>query len=339
MRRYVLGLDGGASKTHAVVVNEMGQVLGFGQAGASNHQVYGLQPALREVQRAVKSALDGAGLLPSDIELGCFCLAGADLPEDYIMLQEAVQALNVARSNVIKNDTIAALRSGTTRSWGVVVICGTGFNAAGRSPDGQEIVLPGLGPISGDWGGGGTLSEEMIRAIMRAWDGRGKPTLLTDLVLRALAVDSVEKLLAMLYHEEVDSQHLLDLVPFLFEAAEAGDQVAQELIIRMGTEVAITANALIRRLSLTEEDVEVVLGGSVFKGRGDLMLNTITRLVHEESPKARIVRPHHEPVVGAVLLALEAAGAVIDEALYQSLEDTWQSVNRSKAVNLAEEHP
>ena len=339
MRRYVLGLDGGGSKTHALVVNEMGHVLGFGQAGTSNHQVYGLQPAMMEVQRAVKSALEGAGLSPSEIELGCFCLAGADLPEDYIMLQEAVHALNLARSVVIKNDTLAALRSGTTRSWGVVVICGTGFNAAGRSPGGEEIVFPGLGPISGDWGGGGTLSREMIRAVMRAWDGRGKPTLLTALVLKALGIDSVEKLLALLYHKQIDPQHLLDLVPLLFEAGESGDQVAQDLIVRMGTEVAVAANALIRRLSLKEEDVEVVLGGSVFKGRGDLMLNTITRLVHEEAPKARIMRPHHEPVVGAVLLALEAAGAVIDGALYQSLEGNWQSVNRCKAVNLPEEHP
>lgn len=333
MRRYVLGLDGGASKTHALVVNEIGEVLGFGQAGASNHQVHGLEPAMGEVQRAVKSALDGAGILPSDIELGCFCLAGADLPEDYIMLQRAVQSLNLARSVLIKNDTLAALRSGTTRSWGVVVICGTGFNAAGRSPGGEEIVFPGLGPISGDWGGGGTLSEEMIRAVMRAWDGRGKPTLLTALVLRALEVDSVEKLLALLYHEQIDPQDLLDLVPLLFEAGESGDQVAQELIVRMGTEVAVAANALIRRLSLAEEDVEVVLGGSVFKGKGDLMLNTVTRLVHDEAPKARIVRPQHEPVVGAVLLALEAAGAEIDDALYQLLKETWHSVNRSKAVN------
>jgi len=95
----------------------------------------------------------------------------------------------------------------------------------------------------------------------------------------------------------------------------------------------MAANALIRRLSLTKEDVEVVLGGSVFKGKGDLMLNTITRLVYEEAPKARIVRPQHEPVVGAVLLALEAAGAVVDEALYHLLKETWPSVSRGKVVN------
>jgi hypothetical protein len=59
----------------------------------------------------------------------------------------------------------------------------TAVNAAGRAPDGREIGLPGLGAISGDWGGGSALGLEMVRAIMRAWDGRGKPTLLTRGVL------------------------------------------------------------------------------------------------------------------------------------------------------------
>lgn len=328
--RYVLGVDGGATKTHAIVADEMGHILGFGRSGNSNHQAHGIQPAMDEVKRAVLYALNDAGLSPSMIELGYFCLAGADLPEDYEMLQDAIEALKLGRCAVVKNDTMAALRSGTTRSWGVVVICGTGFNAAGRSPYGQEIVLPGLGPISGDWGGGDTLSQEMIRIVMRAWDGRGKPTMLTNMVLGALGMDTVEELLSKLYHEQVDTRDLLDLVPLLFEAADQNDEEARCLVVRMGTEVAVTANAIIRRLSLVHEDVEVVLGGSVFKGKGDLMLNTITRLVHEEAPKALIVMPRHEPVVGAVLLALEQIGVTIDEAHNQLLGHTFQSVNKSR---------
>lgn len=328
--RYFLGIDGGASKTHALVVDEKGQALGFGRGGPSNHQIGGLQPAMNEVKRAAMSALDTAGLSPSAIAVGYFCLAGADLPEDYALLQESVEAMNLGQHIVVKNDTMAALRSGTTRSWGVVVICGTGFNAAGRSPDGREIALPGLGPFSGDWGGGYSLSQEMIRLVMRAWDGRGRETLLTEMILEALSVDSVENLLTMLYHERIDSRDLLDLVPLLFEAAEAGDEVAQNLVVRMGTEVAVTANAIIRRLSMTEDDVEVVLGGSVFKGRGNLMLNTIARLVNQEAPKAHIVTPHYEPVVGAVLLALEAAGVTVGEEHYELLEHSLNSVKSNR---------
>jgi len=171
--RCVLGVDAGATKAHAAIADEAGQVLGFGQGGPSNHQTVGLEPAMAEIARAARAAMDQAGLPAEAIETGVFCLAGADLPEDFAMLQPAVEALGLCRSVTIQNDTLAALRAGSSRPWAVVVICGTGFNAAGRAPDGRQIILPGLGPISGDWGGGADLALEIIRLVMRAWDGRG----------------------------------------------------------------------------------------------------------------------------------------------------------------------
>jgi N-acetylglucosamine kinase-like BadF-type ATPase len=306
--KYLLGVDGGSSKTHALLAESSGRVLGFGNSGSANHQSYGLQSAMSQLELAVNLAYEGAGISPGQVALGYFCLAGADLSEDFAMLQEAVEALHLAGKVIIKNDTLAALRAGLSRSWGVVVICGTGFNAAGRSPDGCEIVLPGLGLISGDWGGGGELSQEVIRAVMRAWDGRGQPTLLTNLVLATLELPSEQALLSKLYHDEIDHGQLLDLVKLLFEAAAAGDEVARELIIQMGTEVGITANALLKRLALEHTDAEVVLGGSVFKGQGDLLIDTASQLIHQVAPRARVVRPRFEPVAGALLLALEEAG-------------------------------
>ena len=320
--RYALGVDAGNSKTHALVSDDCGRVLGIGQGGPGNHQWCGLAQAADEIERVVRSALQQGGLDPGSVELGCFCLAGADLPEDYALLQEAMQTLSLARSVIVKNDTMAALRAGLSRSWGVVVICGAGFNAAGRAPDGREIVLPGMGATSGDWGGGGDLAQEMIRLVMRAWDGRSRPTILTQLVLEDLQVPTVEALLSKLYHDEIDRHRQLELVPLLFEAGEAGDEVARELIVRAGTEIGITARTLIRRLGLEGEEVEVILGGGVFKGKGPLFVDTITRIVHELAPRARVIRLKHEPVVGAALLALESMGVVVDAQLYQNLEST-----------------
>lgn len=301
----VLGVDGGSSKTHALVIAETGQVLGFGQAAGSNHQTHGLENAMGEISTAVHAALVHAALKPIEIELGVYCLSGADLPQDYTLLGNAVKDLSISRQVLIKNDTMAALRAGLTRPWGVVVVCGSGFNAAGRSPSGEEFVLPGLGPISGDWGGGGDLSLEMIRQIARAWDGRGRPTVLAEWVLQALQVESVEEMIDRLYREEIDQQRLLDLVPLVFQAAEAKDEVARELIERMGTEVGITALAVVRRLKMMETDVEVVLAGGVYKGQGSLLIDTIRGVVHAEVPDAELVRPRYEPVVGAALLALD----------------------------------
>lgn len=319
---YIVGVDGGGSKTHALVLDQSGRVRGFGTSGCGCHQVSGLEPAIAEIKQATIMAIEQSALTSQAIQVGCFCLAGADLKEDYLLLAKAVEAKNLAQEIIIKNDTMAALRASITRSWGVAVICGSGFNAAGRSPDGGEIILPGLGFISGDWGGGGQLSNEIIRLVMRAWDGRGEKTKLTDLVLKSLEAPSEEVLLERLYHERISDRELLRLVPLLFEAAEAGDRPARKLITRLGEEVAVTANALIKRLSMQAMDVEVGLAGGVFKGKGPLLIETVTRKIHQAAPKAHIRRTRYEPVVGAALLALESAGVTVDQSLYRELDET-----------------
>jgi N-acetylglucosamine kinase-like BadF-type ATPase len=317
--RHVLAVDGGATKTHALIADETGLVRGFGSGGPSNHQTVGMGPAIDEIGRAAGTALAEAGLAPETIETGRFCLAGADLPEDYAKLQRAVERLALCRAVVISNDTLAALRAGATRPWAVVVICGTGFNAAGRAPDGREIILPGLGAISGDWGGGADLGQEVIRLVMRAWDGRGQPTRLSRLVLDALETDSESALLSRLYHGAIDRSRINDLAPLLFEAADGGDTVARELVARMGEEVGVTANALIHRLGLESTDVEVVLGGSVFKGQGTLLIDVATMIVRREAPRARIVALRHPPVYGAALLALESIGIQVTLEVHERL--------------------
>jgi len=322
---FVLGVDAGATKTFALVANEGGHILGFGQGGPGNHQVAGLEPALAEIRRSCEEALAQAGVSPP-VDLGFFGLAGADLPVDFALLTPAVEGMGLARQVRIKNDTMVALRAGLKRHWGVAVICGTGFNAGGIGPDGREVQLPGLGALSGDWGGGGDIAQEVIRLICRAWDGRGQPTALTERVLTTLGFPSVEELISQLYQSQLDSypghfdqRHLLALVPLVFEAAYAGDQVAQDLLVRVGTEVGTTANAIIKRLGLETTDVEVVLGGSVFKGKGPLLVDTVTQVVHRVAPRATIVLPEFEPVVGAVFLALEALGREVNEAVCASV--------------------
>jgi len=319
---FVLGVDAGASKTFALVADEEGHLLGFGQGGSGNHQVAGLQPALAEIRRACEQALLQAGASPP-VDFGFFGLAGADLPVDYALLTPAIEEMDLVRRVRIKNDTLVALRAGIQRRWGVAVICGTGFNAGGIGPDGREIQLSGLGALSGDWGGGGDMAREVIRLICRAWDGRGQSTVLTEMALSALGLPSVEELISQLYQSQLDvypgqfdQRRLLALVPLVFEAAYGGDQAAQELVVRMGTEAGTTANAIIRRLGLEATAVEVVLGGSVFKGKGPLLVDTVTQVVHRAAPQATIVLPEFEPVVGAVFLALESLGVEVNDSIY-----------------------
>jgi N-acetylglucosamine kinase-like BadF-type ATPase len=157
---------------------------------------------------------------------------------------------------------------------------------------------------------------------MRAWDGRGEPTMLVQMVLDSLGASSPEALLRMLYRNQVEQEQLLELVPLLFEAACAGDAVAGRLVREVGSEIGITARTLIRRLSLENENVEVVLAGGMFKAKGSLLIDTVKAVVHDAAPRADIVLPKVEPVVGALLLALEAAGVEVDGRIQQNIRAT-----------------
>ena len=325
---YILGIDAGATKTFALVADGEGRLLGFGRGGPGNHQGRGLDVAMASVETAAREALGAAGVAPDDVAIVSCGLAGADLPEDFEMLQPALEGLGLGRRVDLRNDTQVAMRAGTHQPWGVVVICGTGFNAAARAPDGREIRWPGLGPISGDSSGGSSIALEMVRMVMRAADGREPPTLLTELVLDALEQPSPYELMRAMYHHRIERRRVNQLVPLVFQAALRNDQVAQTILIREGEEIGTSAAALITKLDMQELPVEVVLGGSVFKGEGPLFLDTIRQRVHRTAPAAVLVRPSFEPVVGAVLLGLDAVGVTATDALYSTLRATMPSLGQ-----------
>jgi N-acetylglucosamine kinase-like BadF-type ATPase len=319
----VLGVDGGNSKTHAIILNECGQVLSFGRAGCGNHQRFGLQLALEEIKKSIDVALLNANLTLNQIDFASYCLAGADLEEDFALLRPALAKLGFSTKYSLYNDTFAALRAGLDKNWGVVVVCGAGFNAAIKTEGGSEFAMPGLGEISGDWAGGRALGMEMIRLMMRAWDGRGEPTLLTRLLLQYYEVEDEQTLMIKLYRRQISQEKIINSVPMLFQAAEAGDQVANDLIEELAVEVGVTALALIRRFNMEEKEVEVVLGGSVFKGEGNSLIETVRKMVNAEAPLAQVKRTRFEPVAGAALLALEQIGVCINQAILRRLEDTF----------------
>lgn len=320
---YVLGVDGGNSKTLAVLADQTGRVRGIGRGENSNHQGVGVAAAMAEVHRAGEAALQMAGLTTEQVETAYYSLSGADLPEDFALLRPALQALSLARTVDLTNDTIAALRAGTENPDAVVVIVGTGSNAAGRNRAGQEIRLPGLGWISGDWGGGDAMARDAMRLVARAWDGRGEPTTLTGLLLDAAGEPDVLSLISALYLGTAPRRFLHVVPPLIFEAAEAGDAVAAAIVRRQGLEAATMAEALLRRLDLLEVPTDVVLAGSVFRGCGTLLLDTIRDHLAPITPRARLVRPAVEPAIGALYGALELAGVTLNQEVRRRAAESY----------------
>ncbi|MFC5470284.1 N-acetylglucosamine kinase [Cohnella suwonensis] len=314
--KYYLGVDGGGTKTYALIVDEQGNIVGKGHSGNGNHQT-GYETAKNNIREAVETALAQAGLSKPDIEFAYFGLAGADREIDYRTLRPMIEEIGFPRYD-INCDTMIAMRAGTDRPYGVVLICGTGTNSAGVNPAGTFFQCGGFSYPYGDFGGGGSLCVEAFRSVIRAWDGRERPTLLTELVLADLGYESV----AVMYDDYLDHEKYPPsrLTKLLFEAAEQGDAVATEILRSQGVELGKSATAVIRRLGLENETFDVVLAGSVIvRGTGEYIRSYVEEAVKGVAPGARIARLTVEPVVGAVWLAVEASGIALPEGIYEKL--------------------
>lgn len=314
---YVVGVDGGTTKTVALVADEQGHILSAARGAGSNWAGEDVEIPMAVVTQTVQQALDAAGLRGEDIELGVFTLAGADWPEDHTRREAVLARAGIARQVKVKNDSFGGLRAGLTRPYGMVLAVGTGMNAAVISPEGQEWAF-GYYETSG---GGSTLARAAFEAVLRAEDGRGQPTQLTQMILGQLGFPTVEAMLRASVLRKIDRPSFLTLCPLIFEAAQAGDAVAAGILVRLGREWAEYATTMARRFKMQQTAFEVVLAGSIFKGAGPLLVDTITQEVHRAAPRASIVRARFEPAVGSLLLALDAISAdnQVSEAVYANL--------------------
>ncbi|WP_194899760.1 N-acetylglucosamine kinase [Catenulispora pinisilvae] len=229
-------------------------------------------------------------------------LAGADLPEEIATLQAQVEARGWADEVYVANDTFAVLYAGSALREGVAVVCGTGVNCVAVAADGRTATFPGLGWASGDWGGGGDLGRAALWWAVRAEDGRGPPTALTEAVTTHFGRPQALDVVLAIHRGEVSDRRLAELAPAVFAAADRGDEVAWLLIDLLGDELAAMATSAARRAGLTEP--EVLLGGSVAAAGHPRLLARVQE--RAPGPVTIVTDP---PVAGAVRYAVGRWGA------------------------------
>ncbi|MUT65603.1 ATPase [Paenibacillus sp. NEAU-GSW1] len=312
-----LGIDAGGSKTHALLTDETGRVLGRGYGGNGNHQT-AFAEAKTNIDNACSEALQLASASKEDIAFAYFGLAGADREPDYNILRPMIASLSFERY-AIACDTMIGMRAGTKRAHGAVIISGTGFNAAARNAAGEELQYGGFGYLFGDGQGSGTdLAIQAFRTSIRSWEGREAPSLLMELVPKQLGYSSLQQM----YDDMLDNGKTpsYELAKTMFEAAAQGDKVAIRLLEDAGREHGNAVNALIKRLHMQEEMFDVVLAGSVMsRGASPHMVDAIKTAVAEVAPRASVVKLSVDPVIGAVMSAMDQAGITIDASVDATL--------------------
>jgi N-acetylglucosamine kinase-like BadF-type ATPase len=219
---------------------------------------------------------------------------------------------------------MGGLRGGTRDPFGVVIACGTGCVCAGVNRAGVEHRVGGISEDYGDRVSGSSLGIDGLKAVWRARDGVTGPTSMTEKFVARAGVADIDVLFQEMYYGRITYQDLQPMAKIVFDAAWEGDTIACDILESGGTYLGKMVNTVIRHLDMQRDTFDVVMAGSVFKGRSPVLIDALRTRVHRECPEARLVMPIYEPVVGALLLGMELDHTVTDE-VYDRLSESLAS--------------
>ncbi len=319
--KVVVGVDGGNTKTLAVACNLDGELRGVGRGGCSNWEGPGLDAAAQVITKAAHEALGMAGARLEDTTCAHMGLAGMDWPEDPERMRAALEKAGWKCPLAIENDAFLPLRASAPEGHGIAASAGTGICCGIIEPSGDKYFY---GAFT-DLGGGIGINANVIQAVLREEDGRGRPTALTPALLEATGHSSITEL-AYDIHRRGNWIPKSVTDPVLFTCAAEGDAVAVGIVTDFGRELALCVTNLIRRYELAEGDPAVVAGGSLFMKTGPLLFDVFREGVLQVAPKARLILANQPPVMGAVRAALAAGGGdpeIWDRARQTATEGEW----------------
>ena len=316
----VLGIDGGATKTHAIIMDETGAVLGEGFGGVGNYTVVGADGAQQSFADAVAAARAAAGLDAAPFDAVFLGLASVVSETDHNIIRRIAAALNLAApENVgVDHDCSVALAGGLSGRPGIVQICGTGSSTFGMNAAGEGWRVGGWGRTISDEGSAYWIGVEAMRAAVRAYDGRDGETALLGEVLDFLEIPHIDYIYQPLYVQGLSKTEIAKLAPRVINAAAAGDAKARAIIITGMELVAECVAAAARKLDMLGAPIELALVGGVFSA-GEITVGALRDAVAKRVDDCTLVWPELPPVVGAGILALRIAGVELDEAQLRAL--------------------
>lgn len=317
---FFLGVDVGGTKTHLLIADEQGRVVGFGLSGPGNPQGVGYEGMYASLHQGLQQALRSSGLSLADLAGAGFGIAGYDWSSVRPAMLDVLHKLGISCPLEIVNDAIPGLVAGAREGWGVAVVAGTGCNCRGWDRQHQrEGRVTGYGFYLGEYAGASELVARAMQLVGYEWTQRGRRTALTPVFIKYAGARD----LADLMEGYTELRYSVDAAaaPLVFQVAAEGDAVTRDLIRWAGVELGEMVNAVIRQLDFQALEFDVVLVGGMFAG-GALLIDPLRDTVLSLAPGARFVRLEVPPVIGAVMIGMEQGGVKPDQAIRDCLART-----------------
>ncbi len=300
--RFVIGVDGGGTKTTAAVVGDDLRVLGAGVSGPSNYRSANMEASSQNIVDAVTQALCMANIALERIDAMCMCLAGFDTELDLPVPRRAMTLLGYRGAVIVENDVVGAWACATDGGPGIVAIAGTGATALGMNADGAFWRVDGWDYILGDAGSGYRIGLASIHEAMKMLDGRRQPTRLLDKLAEFYGVDGALAMRRLADSGGLGKLRVAEFSRCVAEAADEGDQVAQDILRQAASDIANDIEAIVTQLDMEKDSFPIGIVGSVFKST-TWVLDPLRIAVKRIAPQARLESPRHSPEVGAAIVA------------------------------------
>lgn len=305
-KNYLI-IDGGATKTIAVITDQDGKILGKARAGASNYQNVGEQATFQVLKEAILGAVnDFQQSVSSDkrfdrlvLRRAVFAIAGIDTAEDKEKMREivhqVVQECSIQMQDVIvENDALAALLGATRNAPGAILISGTGSICYAHDGKGNFHRVGGWGHIVGDEGSGYWIGKEALTKVLQMADGRERKTALYDLVLEDLRVEHYEALYNWIHTPDYKVERVAKLATVVEKARLMGDPVSLNIIEQAIAELFLLVKTALEKTGVKNERCKIVLLGGVLE-HNDFIRKRVTEKIQSEFADVEIIEGINNP--------------------------------------------
>ncbi|MFY3791436.1 N-acetylglucosamine kinase [Ureibacillus sp. MALMAid1270] len=316
---YILGIDGGGTKTTAIIADENGKVYSQTITGSSNPNTLS-QDQFEQVMCDLLCQLrEHNEDIFNSIEV-CFAgMAGVgESGRDEEMKSLLLQHLPSNPLVIVQNDAVNALYSGTLGATGIVQIAGTGAITIGLNENNKMVRVGGWGYLFDDDGSGFYLGNEALRAVFQHHDGRGMDTTLTEAILYHFEVMAVPDLIEKIYGKDHPRSVIAPLSRYVVKLAELGDQVANTIIENACKKMMHSIKTCHSQLFEQDHNTSVILSGGVFTNE-EIFVQHFKKFSNETHPNLKFSKTLIPPVGGAIAAGIKAVQKNIDPNFVETL--------------------
>jgi len=302
----ILCVDGGGTKTHVLLADEGGSALAEGFGGPLLWSQTEFSSALASLESAISEASSKINQQMPIFSRAVLGIAGLDSPLEITdAKQKYAQALRprVSGDISIVNDMLIALMAGSSNQNAVVLNAGTGSACFGYNQEGLRAKAGGLDYILSDEGSAFYIGQEILKAAVRSADGRGKKTMLEEMVMQHYSITDIADLKSKIYGVNQHKSHIAKLSFLISQAAQGNDEIAQTILQDAIKELALAVKAVVVKLGLGRIEFDLVLTGGLFTS-STIHPPTFGSIISTMYPLVKIIISNNSPVYGALKLAL-----------------------------------